>query len=380
LRRRPRARGGGQHDALAVAAVALRLGLTGFGGPAVHIAMLREEAVVRRRWLTDDEFVDLLGATNLIPGPNSTEMMIHVGFRRAGWAGFALGGFCFILPAALIVLAFAWAYVAYGRTPAAEWILYGIKPVIIAVVVQAIWGLSRTAVKSVELALVGVAALALYLAGVNEIAVLFGAGLLVLLLRLARSRSTGAVRVVLPPIAAVAVLPDLTRLALAFLKIGGVLYGSGYVLLAFLQSEFVERLGWLTNQQVLDAIAVGQFTPGPVFTTATFVGYVIGGLPGALVATLAIFLPSFVFVAISNPLIPRLRQSPSMAALLDGVNVGALALMAGVVWQLGRSAIIDPLTAVLAAAAALVLLRWKVNSAWLVAGGALVASIARFAG
>lgn len=368
-----------------VARVALKVGLTAFGGPAVHIAMLREEVVVRRRWMSDEKFMDLLGATNLIPGPNSTEMMIHVGFVHAGWAGFAVGGLLFILPAAAIVLAFAWAYVTYGQTPAGEWILYGIKPVIIAVVVQAIWGLARTAAKEIVLAIVGVAALALYLAGIHELAILFGAGLVVLLLSFVRKTGGGKMLGIAALTAAagssqamaVTLSPDLTRLFLIFLKIGAVLYGSGYVLLAFLRNEFVIRLGWLTDQQVIDAVAIGQFTPGPVFTSATFIGYLIGSWQGALLATMAIFLPSFVFVAVTNRLIPRLRQSPTAAALLDGVNVGALGLMAGVTWQLGRSAIIDAFTIALAVISTIVLLRWNINSAWLVLAGAVAAVIAR---
>jgi chromate transporter len=368
----------GVRNVCEVARVALRLGLTAFGGPAVHIAMLREEVVVRRRWMTDDEFVDLLGATNLIPGPNSTEMVIHAGFRRAGWAGFAVGGILFILPAAAIVLAFAWAYVEYGKTPAVEWVLYGIKPVVIAIVVQAIWGLARSAVKNVWLAVVGVASLALYLAGINELLILFGFGALALLARSAARQRGRLILAALPATEflghrAIHVAPDLTRLFLIFLKIGSVLYGSGYVLLAFLQGEFVDRLGWLTQQQLLDAVAVGQFTPGPVFTTATFIGYVIGGWSGAALATVGIFLPSFLFVAISQPLIPRLRKSPVAAALLDGVNVAALGLMAGVTWQLGRGAVMDAFTLALAVGAAVVLLRWKINSAWLVLAGALAA-------
>jgi chromate transporter len=345
-----------------VARLALRLGFTAFGGPAAHIAMLRDEVVTRRRWMTDEEFLDLLGATNLIPGPNSTEMVIHTGLRRAGWGGFALGGILFILPAALIVLAIAWAYVKWGRLPAAEWILYGIKPVIIAVVLQAIWGLSRTAIKDLWLAALTVAACALYLIGIHELAVLFGAGLLVAIIR------------AIPRGANVVALPHLFFI---FLKIGAVLYGSGYVLLAFLHNDFVARHGWLTNQQLLDAVAVGQFTPGPVFTTATFVGYLLGGFPGAVLATIGIFLPSFFFVAITNPLIPRLRRSPLFAALLDGINVSALGLMAGVTWQLARSAITDWLTALLAVTSAFVLFRWKINSAWLVLGGAIAALLAR---
>jgi chromate transporter len=363
-----------------VARLALRLGFTAFGGPAAHIAMLREEVVTRRKWVTDQQFLDLLGATNLIPGPNSTEMFIHIGYLRAGWPGLVAGGVGFILPATLIVLALAWAYVQYGTTPAAEWLLYGIKPVIIAVVAQALWGLGKTAVKGPLMAVVGLATLALYLLGFNEIALLVGGGLLVMLLKNWR-RLTGR------GVAAAAVLPlfwsapavalqaaaavDPLQLFLIFLKIGSVLYGSGYVLLAFLRSDLVVRTGWLTNRQLLDAIAVGQFTPGPVFTTATFVGYVLAGVPGAILATVGIFLPSFVFVAAVNPLIPRLRASPWMGALLDGVNVTSLGLMAGVTLQLGVAAVVDWLTAALAVLAAVLLLRFKVNSAWLVLGGGL---------
>lgn len=318
--------------------------------------MLREEVVQRRKWMSDAEFVDLLGATNLIPGPNSTEMVLHCGFRRAGWGGFFAGGL-FILPAALIVAACAWAYVAFGQLPAAEWILYGIKPVIIAVVLDAILGLLRTVIKGPLTAIFAIAAVALYIAGVNELAILFGAGALMIALRTATPT--------------LAVSPELLGLFLSFLKIGAVLYGSGYVLLAFIRGEFA-----LTDQQILDAVAVGQFTPGPLFTTATFIGYLIGSWPGAIVATLGIFLPSFVFVAITNPLVPRMRQSRIASALLDGVNAAAIGLMAGVTWQLGRSAIVDWFTAALAVISAIVLFRWKINSAWLVLAGALIAVIA----
>lgn len=365
-----------------VALLALKLGFTAFGGPAVHIAMLRDEVVTRRKWLTDEEFLDLLGATNLIPGPNSTEMVMHVGRVRAGWRGLVVAGALFILPAALIVLTLAWLYVDYGTTPTAEWLLYGIKPVIIAVVVQALWGLGKTAVKSALLAAIGIAAFALYLLGINEIVLLFGGGLLVMLVKNAnRLQRNGAASGILPLfgisapwlLQASAQTPvNLTQLFFTFLKIGSVLYGSGYVLLAFLRNDFVDRLGWLTDQQLLDAVAIGQFTPGPVFTTATFVGYIVAGFPGAILATLGIFLPSFIFVAALNPLIPRLRRSPWMGALLDGVNVAALGLMAAVTWELARSAIVDWLTLLLAVAAALVLLRFKLNSAWLVLGGGLV--------
>ena len=372
-----------------VALLALKLGFTAFGGPAAHIAMLRDEVVTRRKWLTDEHFLDLLGATNLIPGPNSTEMVIHVGQVRAGWRGLLVAGALFILPAATIVLALAWAYVTYGTTPAVAWPLYGIKPVVIAIVLQALWGLARTAVKGPFLALVGLVGLALYLTGVNELALLAGGGLLVMLVRNARRlRSDSAVPLAalfplavrgIPLLAAPASV-GLAQMFLIFLKIGAVLYGSGYVLLAFLRHDFVDRLGWLTDRQLLDAVAIGQFTPGPVFTTATFIGYLLGSWPGALLATIGIFLPSFLFVAAVNPLVPRLRRSPWMGALLDGVNVTALGLMAGVTWQLGRAAIVDWLTALLAVVAAALLLRFKLNSAWLVLGGGLVGLVYRWLG
>ncbi len=360
----------------------LKLGCIAFGGPAAHVALFREEVVRRRRWVTDDRFLDLLGMTNLIPGPNSTEMAIHLGYTRAGWPGLVAGGLCFIVPAMLIVWGLAWAYVRYGAQPQVTWLLYGIKPVIIAVVVQAVWGLLRTAVKGPLLAAVGVAVLALYLVGVNEIALLFAGGVAVLI---ARGAHAAAAAVGAVPLAALLGVPapaiaqgvaatsaSLTTLFLVFLKIGSVLYGSGYVLLAFLRSDFVHRLGWLTDQQLLDAVAIGQFTPGPVLTTATFVGYLVGGGPGAVLATLGIFLPGFVFVAASHPLLPRIRASRWTAALLDGVNVAALGLMAGVAWELGRAAIVDAVTAVLAVASAILLLRFKTSSVWLILGGGAI--------
>lgn len=366
--------------------LALRLGFTAFGGPAAHIALLHDEVVRRRQWLTEEHFLDLLGATNLIPGPNSTEMVIHVGQVRAGWRGLIAGGLGFILPAAAMVLALAWAYVRYGTLPAAEWLLYGIKPVIIAVVAQALWGLGRTALKGPLLLAVAAAALVLYLLGGNELALLFGGGLLVLIARRLWRPGQAATALAVPLAAPLAgwLQPgagpvDLRLLFLLFLKIGSVLYGSGYVLLAFLRNDFVVRLGWLTHQQLLDAVAVGQFTPGPVFTTATFIGYVLGGVPGAVLATVGIFLPSFVFVAAVNPLVPRLRHSPVMSALLDGVNAAALGLMAAVTWELGRAALVDGVTLLLALAAALLLFRFKVNSTWLVLGGGVFALLWRWA-
>src|SRR5437660_4763345 len=362
-----------------VVSVFLRLGVVAFGGPAAHIAMMREELVRRRRWVSDAQFIDLLGITNLIPGPNSTEMAIHLGYLRAGAWGLVLGGVCFIVPAMLIVMALAWAYVRWGGLPVATGVLYGVKPVIIAIVLQAMWGLARTAVRGPLLAGAFVVAAALALAGVHELLVLFGAGVVAALVAPRRRAVAGAVAALawatparVMAAAAVAGGVTLGTMTLVFLKIGAVLYGSGYVLLAFLRADFVERLGWLTDRQLLDAVAVGQVTPGPVFTTATFIGFLLAGWTGAVLATVAFFLPPFVFVAASRPLLPRLRGSRRAAAFLDGVNVAALGLMAAVTWQLGRAAVVDPLTAALALAAAVLLVRTRVNSVWLLAaGGAL---------
>jgi chromate transporter len=369
--------------------LSLKLGCTAFGGPAAHIGMLRQEVVERRRWMTEQHFLDMLGATNLIPGPNSTEMVIHTGYERAGWRGLVVAGSLFILPAASIVLVLAWLYVRYGTTPTGEDLLYGVKPVIVAVVAQALWNLGRTAVKGFLLGAIGVAVFVLSLRGGNELVLLFGGGLVAALAvnaRRWRGRSGAAlgwlpVGLKIPALtAAAASLAEPyspLRLFLTFLKIGATLYGSGYVLLAFLRNDFVVRYGWLTERQLLDAVAVGQFTPGPLFTTATFVGYVVGGFPGAVLATVGIFLPAFVLVAAVNPLVPRLRRSPWLGALLDGVNVAAIGLMAAVTWELGRAAVVDWFTVVLAAVAAVLLVRYRVNSAWLVLGGAVVGLVYR---
>jgi len=363
-----------------VARLFLRLGFTAFGGPAAHLGLMHDEIVRRRQWLTDQEFLDLIGATNLIPGPNSTEMAIHIGFRRAGWPGLIVGGACFIMPAMLIVLMLAWVYARFGATPEAGWLLYGIKPVVIAVIVQALWSLGRKAVKGVLTGTVAAAVIVLYFLGANEIALLFGGGAVVMLVANRHRLRGKALGVLLLPVSGVAAVAPasasasfgLPMLFLTFLKIGAVLYGSGYVLLAFLRADFVVRLGWLTDQQLMDAIAVGQVTPGPLFTSATFIGYILGGVPGALLATLGIFLPSFIFVAISNPLIPRLRKSAWLGGLLDGVNVASLGLMAAVAWQLGWASLIDPLTILVAIASLVLLLRFRINSTWLVLGGACV--------
>jgi chromate transporter len=336
--------------------------------------MMEDEVVRRRRWLSREQFLDYLGATNLIPGPNSTELAIHIGRSRAGWPGLLVAGACFILPAVLIVAVIAWAYVRYGRLPALEGVLYGVKPVVIAIVLQALWALGQTAVRSPALAALGlVAALAVVL-GVHELVVLLAAGAGVALFRRAPGGTAPALLLLGFPAAsgAGASLASLGTLFGVFLKTGALLFGSGYVLLAFLRADLVERLGWLTERQLLDAVAVGQVTPGPVFTTATFVGYLVAGPTGAAVATIGIFLPAFVFVALSGPLIPRLRRSSTAAAVLDGLNVASLALMAVVTWQLARAALVDPLTIALAVASALLLLAYRVNSAWVVLGGAVI--------
>ncbi len=382
--------GSPRSDLAELAGLFLKLGTISFGGPAAHIAMMEAEVVRRRQWLSREEFLDLLGATNLIPGPNSTEMAIHIGHRRAGFPGLFVAGACFILPAMLIVLACAWAYVRYGTLPQAEALLYGVKPVIVAIVLQALWSLGRSAVKSIPLGALAVAAASLAWLGVNELALLGGAGALALMMRArlpagastrAAALDAGSLSPLLAavPAAAAAAAPfGLWPMFLFFLKVGSVLYGSGYVLLAFLRNGLVERFGWLTEHQLLDAVVVGQITPGPVFTTATFIGYLLGGTPGALVATAGIFLPAFFFVAISGPLVPRLRRSPLAGAFLDGVNVASLALMAVVTLQLARVAWIDPVTLAAAAAAGYLLFRYQVNSAWLVLGGALLGCL-RFA-
>ena len=369
-----------------VALLFLRLGLTAFGGPAAHIALMRDEVVRRRRWVDDQTFLDMVGATNLIPGPNSTEMAIHLGHRRAGWPGLLLAGVLFILPAALIVGVLAALYVRYDTRAQAEWLLYGVKPVIIVIIIQAVLALGRRAVTGPALALIGGTALALYLLGVNELLLLAAAALAAALVRHgARLRDAGHAVFVLPllgaPAAASAVAGfSMATLFFTFLKIGAVLYGSGYVLLAFLRADFVERLGWLTEQQMLDAVAVGQATPGPVFTTATFVGYILGGWQAAALATVAIFLPSFLFVALLAKILPLVRRSPIASALLDGVNIASLALMAGVAWQLGLAAIADWFTILLTLAAALLLFRTRISSFCLLLGGAGAGLAARAAG
>ena len=367
-----------------IARLFLKLGTIAFGGPAAHIAMMEAEVVRRLGWISHEEFLDLLAASNLIPGPNSTELAIHIGHRRAGWPGLLVAGSCFILPAALIVTAIAWAYVRFGKLPEVSGILYAVKPVVIAVVLQALWVLSRSAVKSWLLAVVGLMVVVLNFAGINELLLLFVAGAVVCAVSgVEQWQKSGGALAVLPALGTTAtgtVAFGLWPLFGFFLKAGSVLFGSGYVLLAFLRADLVERWHWLTESQLIDAIAVGQITPGPVFTTATFIGYILGGPAGGLVATLGIFLPAFVFVAISGPLVPRMRRSHAIGAFLDGVVVASLGLMVVVTFQLARSALIDWVTILLATISAGLLIRFKVNSAWLVLAAALIGLAASYFG
>ncbi|BAY32751.1 chromate transport protein [Nostoc carneum NIES-2107] len=363
-----------------LAMVFLRLGTIAFGGPAAHIAMMDNEVVNRRQWMSREKLLDLLGITNLIPGPNSTELAIHIGYERAGWAGLLVAGSCFILPAMVIVWVLAAIYARYQTVPQVEWLLYGIKPVIIAIVLLAVWNLGKKAAKDVPTSIAGVVAIAAYFAGLNEILVLILLGIAVMLVKnwQTRGNTTGAFLLpfsgVFAQIGSTVAITSLSwvNVFFFFLKIGCVLYGSGYVLLAFLQRDLVERNHWLTSQQLLDAVAIGQFTPGPVFTTATFIGYLLAGNAGAIAATIGIFLPAFVLVWVVNPWVAKLRQSPWASGFLDGVNAASLGLMAGVTYTLGRAALVDWLTIILAILSAIAVFRFKINSAWLVlAGGAI---------
>ena len=353
----------------------LKLGFVGFGGPAAAIAMMEDEVVVRLKWLSREHFLDLVGATNLIPGPNSTEMALHIGYERQGYPGLLVAGWCFILPAALITGALGWLYGAYGQVPALEPFLAGIKPAVIVIILGALWRLGKTAIKSVSLVPIGLAVATALLLGVNEVLALLGGGLIGLAGLYAWRRRMALLA--LPALLfglfqSAQVEYSLIKLGLFFLKVGSVLYGSGYVLIAFLDGELVQAYGWLTEQQLLDAIAIGQFTPGPVLTTATFIGVMLGGWQGGLVATVAIFLPSFVFVSILNPLIPRLRKSKITAAFLDAINVSAVALMLVVTIRLGIAVLTGWSPWIVFGLAGLVVWRFRLHAGWLVAGGAAV--------
>jgi chromate transporter len=369
-----------QQRLIELASVFLRLGTIAFGGPAAHIAMMDNEVVNRRQWMSREKLLDLLGITNLIPGPNSTELAIHIGYERGGWRGLLVAGSCFILPAMLLVWTLAAIYARYQTVPQVGWLLYGIKPVIMAIVLQAVWNLGKKAAKDTPTIIAGIVAIAAYFAGLNEILLLILLGIAVMLLNNWRTgRTSGAL---LLPFSGVLAQVGTTTAAvtsvswvsvfLFFLKIGCVLYGSGYVLLAFLQRDLVERNQWLTSQQLLDAVAIGQFTPGPVFTTATFIGYLLAGNAGAIAGTIGIFLPAFVLVWVVNPWVTKLRQSPWTSGFLDGVNAASLGLMAGVTYTLGRAAIVDWLTIILAVVSAIAVFRFKINSAWLVLAGGLI--------
>ncbi len=362
----------------------LKIGTIGFGGPAAHVAMMREEVVVRRGWVDEQEFLDALGATSLLPGPGSTQMAMYLARRRAGWPGLLVGGACFILPAMTIVLVLAWAYVEYGTTTIGRGLLYGLTPVVIGIIADAVLGLGRIAITSVQLAVLAAAAAAGYFLDVNVLVLLLGAGGLELLLRRVRRGRLDGLGVSLAVLIGTVGGHTTSRAGhhgggvalgdvfLEFLKLGAVVFGSGYVLFAFLQRDLVQDLHWLTARQLVDAVSIGQVTPGPVFTTATFVGYLVAGVAGGVVATFAIFLPSFLLVAAFGGLVRTLRRVPWTAAALDGVNAAAVGLIAAVAWDLGDVAVVDALTAFLAVASFVVLLRWRVNYAWLLGAGAAV--------
>jgi chromate transporter len=367
-----------------VAKLFLKLGIIGFGGPAVHISMMQEEVVVKKKWLSEQHFLDLIGATNLIPGPNSTEMAIHIGHERAGWKGLIVAGLCFIFPAVLITGFFAWLYKEYGQLPELKPFLYGIKPAIIAIILSAIFPLAKRSLKTIQLAVIGSVVLVLSLLHYNEIAILFGAGIVALFLYTLKNNSSDIKTNSLIPLAFFS-LPKTTlisatnlNLFLIFLKIGAILYGSGYVLFAFLDAELVSK-GLLTRTQLIDAIAVGQFTPGPVFSAVTFVGYQINGISGAVISTIAIFLPSFIFVAILNPLVKKMRNSKPFSVFLDAVNVASIAIIVSICYQLGKETITDWRTILIATISILIAFNYKkINSALVVLGGSILGYLLTF--
>jgi len=351
-----------------VAGVFLKIGTLGFGGPAAHVAMMRDEVVERRHWVDEQEFLDALGATSVIPGPGSTQMAIYLSRRRAGWPGLVVGGACFILPAMTIVLALAWAYVEYGTTDLGRGLLYGITPVVIGIIAAAVLGLGQVAITRVHLALLAVLVIVGYALDVNVLVLLLGAGVAELVATTAHRWLPTGPGALVPVVAGVA-LWDVFK---EFLKLGAVIFGSGYVLFAFLQGDLVDRLHWLTPQQLVDAVSVGQITPGPVFTTATFIGFLVAGFWGGVVATVGIFLPSFLLVAAFGWLIPLLRRTPWTAAAMDGINAAVIGLMVAVTADLGSTAVVDLLTGLLAVSSFLVMAVRKPNFAWLILVGAVV--------
>lgn len=358
-----------------VAKLFFRLGVTAFGGPAAHIAMMQDEVVTKRKWLTEQHFLDLMGATNLIPGPNSTEMAIHIGQERAGWKGLIVAGLCFILPAVVITGIFAWLYKQYGQVPQVQPFIYGIKPAIIAIILAAVYPLAKKSIKTFQLAVIGISVLVLSLLHINEIYLMFGAGILALILTSFRTNknlnSFLALSFLQIPGTVFISISNL-RLFFIFLKIGAILYGSGYVLFAFLDTELVSA-GLLSRQQLIDAIAVGQFTPGPVFSSVTFIGYQINGLTGAILATIGIFLPSFVFVALLNPLVRKMRHSQLFSVFLDAVNVASVAIILSVCFSLGKDSLTDWRSIFIGVLSMILTFGYKkINTAWIVLGGSLL--------
>jgi chromate transporter len=379
-----------------VATLFFKLGIIAFGGPAAHIAMMEEEIVNRRQWITRERFLDLVGAINLIPGPNSTELGIIIGYIRAGIPGLIVSGLSFIIPAVIITGILAWAYVNFGLIPQVSYFLFGIKPVVISVILIAVIRLGKTGAKNLQLLLIGIAVAIASLLGVNAIAVLFAGGIIGMFLHI--KNTSGNIKISFWIIAALYQFCEilkagkakaamtisaattataignasLWKLSLFFLKIGAVLYGSGYVLVAFIEDGLVKDTAWLTNQQLLDAIAIGQFTPGPVLSTATFIGYLISGVPGAALSTIAIFLPSFVYMLILYPIFPKLRESAKMSAFLDAVNISAVGLMAAVTLRLATTTLFDWRAILIAVAAIIGGMRFRLNAAWLVLGGAFM--------
>lgn len=360
-----------------IAKLFLKLGIIGFGGPAAHIAMMQEEVVTKRKWLTEQHFLDLIGATNLIPGPNSTEMAIHIGHEKGGWKGLIVAGLCFILPAVFITGIFAWLYKQYGQLPEVQPFVYGIKPAIIAIILGAIFPLAKKSLKSTELIIIGLLVLVGSLLNIYEIYLMFGAGFFALLLAYMRNNKQNKINSFLPltllQITNTTILSATNaKLFWIFLKIGAILYGSGYVLFAFLDTELVST-GLLTRQQLIDAIAIGQFTPGPVFSSVTFIGYQINGLTGAIVSTIAIFLPSFVFVALLNPIVKKMRNSKLFSVFLDAVNVASVAIIVAVCFDMGKDTITDWRTILIAVLSIAITFGYrKINSAFIVLGGSLI--------
>lgn len=360
-----------------IAGLFLKLGIIGFGGPAAHIAMMQDEVVVKRKWMTEQHFLDLIGATNLIPGPNSTEMAIHIGHEKGGWRGLVVAGLCFILPAVFITGIFAWFYREFGQLPTVQPFLYGIKPAIIAIIIGAVFPLAKRSLKSVQLGIIGLVVLVASLLNFYEIYLMFGAGFLAFFLAYLKSNSNKTLPSLLPLVFLetsfnAIVSATNAKLFMIFLKIGAILYGSGYVLFAFLDTELVAT-GIISRQQLIDAIAVGQFTPGPVFSSVTFIGYQINGFSGAAISTLAIFLPSFVFVAFLNPLVKKMRSSVLFSAFLDAVNIASVAIIISVSITMGRESITDWRTILIAVLSIIaVFSHKKINSAFIVLGGSLI--------